>query len=238
MIFNIFACTTVATGFAYCIFYLIAYRLSHFVSAFLILPYFVLAEKPLRLMACRVAITISAMCGLFCFLRKIEGWVLGKAFFCFGLLGRPTRRIWDAIYTPLPAPSKLRICKQYQAVMQEYQFRTYVSIRQIRVCSINLLRFLYRMHNSNHHICTHSTIYANSVIFRPVCPPLMYISVFIVPVFPSLEAPAPPCVDLRSVVLSAAECPVAVLPALVPSLPCRKQLLRRISDSHSFRSGY
>ena len=73
MIFNIFACTTVATGFAYCIFYLIAYRLSHFVSAFLILPYFVLAEKPLRLMACRVAITISAMCGLFCFLRKIEG---------------------------------------------------------------------------------------------------------------------------------------------------------------------
>lgn len=128
MIFNIFACTTVATGFACCIFYLIAYRLSHFVSAFLILPYFVLAEKPLRLMACRVAITISAMCGLFCFLRKIEGWVLGKAFFCFGLLGRPTRRIWDAIYTPLPAPSKLRICKQYQAVMQEYQFRTYVSM--------------------------------------------------------------------------------------------------------------
>nr|DAM29309.1 MAG TPA: hypothetical protein [Caudoviricetes sp.] len=28
---------------------------------FLVLPYFVLAEKPLRLTACRVAITISAM---------------------------------------------------------------------------------------------------------------------------------------------------------------------------------
>ncbi len=122
--------------------------------------------------------------------------------------------------------------------MQEYQIRTYVSIRQIRVCSINLLRLLYRMHNSNHHICAYLTIYANSIIFHPVCPPLMHISVFIVPAFPSPEAPAPPCADLRSVVLFAAECPVAVLPALVPSLPCRMQLLQRISGLHSFRPGY
>lgn len=164
--------------------------------------------------------------------------MLRKAFFCFGPLGQLTRRIWDAIYTPSPVPSELCICKQYQAIMQEYQFRTYVSIRQIRVCSIHLLELLYRMHNSHHYICAYLTIYANSVIFYPFCPSLMYISVFTTPAFPSPEAPAPPCVDLRSAVRSGSVCLLAVLPGLVPSLPCRMLLLQRISNSHSFRSDY
>lgn len=40
MIFDIFICTAIATNLAYCIFYVITYRLSHFIPAFLVLPYF------------------------------------------------------------------------------------------------------------------------------------------------------------------------------------------------------
>lgn len=60
----------------------------------------------------------------------------------------------------------------------------------------------------------------------------------IAPAFPSLEAAKLLCVSLRSVARSAVVRRTAARLALVPFLPCHRQLLQQISNSHLFRSGY
>ena len=123
-----------------------------------------------------------------------------------------------------------------------YQFSEYY-IYLINTCFLN--RLLYIMHKFNCYICAYLPNTAMSADFRSACSCSAYISTIlctfhavITPAFPSLEAPEHPCTCLRSAALSAVVCPVAVLLELVPSLPCRKQLLLRKLSLHLFRVGY
>ena len=119
------------------------------------------------------------------------------------------------------------------------------SIRQTQICSIDYLDFLYIMHKFNCYICAYLLNVAMSTAFQSVCSCSAYISTIlctfhsvITPAFPSLEALERLCIYLRSVALSVAVCPAAVLLELVLSLPCHKLLLQQISSSHSCRLGY
>lgn len=119
------------------------------------------------------------------------------------------------------------------------------SIRQTQICSIDCFDLLYIMHKFNCYICAYLLNAAMSTAFRSVCSSYAYILTILrtfhavtTPAFPSLEAPERPCTCLRSAALSAVVCHVAVLLELVPSLPCRKQLLQRISSLHLCRPDY
>lgn len=119
------------------------------------------------------------------------------------------------------------------------------SIRQTQICSIDYLDFLYIMHKFNCYICAYLLNVAMSTAFRSVCSCSAYISMIlctfhsvITPAFPSLEALERLCIYLRSVALSVAVCPAAVLLELVPFPPCHKQLLQRISSWHLCRPDY
>ena len=60
----------------------------------------------------------------------------------------------------------------------------------------------------------------------------------IIPAFPSLEAAKLLYASLRSAGRSAVVRRIAARLALVQFLPCHRQLLQQISNSHLFRSGY
>lgn len=111
------------------------------------------------------------------------------------------------------------------------------SIRQTQICSIDYLDFLYIMHKFNCYICAYLLNVAMSTAFRSVCSCSAYISTILctfhsvtTPAFPSLEVPEHSYTCLRSVALSVAVCPAAVLLELVPFPPCRKLLYKQISS--------
>lgn len=119
------------------------------------------------------------------------------------------------------------------------------SIRQTQICSIDYLDLLYIMHKLNSHTCANVLNTAMSALLGSICSCSAYISTILctfhavtTPAFPSLEAPEHPCICPQSAALSAVVCPAAVLLALVLSLPCRKQLLQRISSWRLCRPDY
>ena len=112
------------------------------------------------------------------------------------------------------------------------------SIRQTQICSIDLFVLLYIMHKFNCYNCANVPNTTISALFRSVCSCSAYISTMsctfqavTTPAFPSPEAPGRLYICLRSAGRSVAVCLAAVLPVLVPSLPFRRLLLQRISNT-------
>lgn len=143
---------------------------------------------------------------------------------------------WD----PLPLPGR---CLSYAFGSGQGNVNVFniLSIRQTQICLIDLFIFIYIMYKYNRHYCAYCMISCaycllsvHHVHFYCFC----VLTGFIAPAFPSLEAAMLLCASLRSVGLSAVVHHTAAWLALVLFLPCHRQLLQQISNSHLFRSGY
>lgn len=189
-----------------------------------------MAEKQLRLTACRVRITIPAM--------------LRRAFLFFRAVEVVTTADWGFIYTPSRS-SSADAGKSARRPMGPAALAWSLFVVSLRQWS--------REYYEKSIVILHKKQCFIKCIFRvyPICTlriaryrirflVITTYSVFtaIVPAFPFLEAPVPLCASLRSAGRSAVVHRTVALLVLVPFLPYRMQLLQQISNSHLFRSGY
>ena len=143
---------------------------------------------------------------------------------------------WD----PLPLPCRC-LSDAFGSGQGNVNVFNILSIRQTQICLIDLFIFLYIMHKYNCHYCAYcmiSCVYCllsvHHVHFYRFCT----LPGFKAPAFPSLEAAKLLCASLRSAARSAVVRRTAARLALVPFLPCHRQLLQQISNSHLFQPGY
>jgi len=189
-----------------------------------------MAEKQLRLTACRVRITITAM--------------LRRAFLFFRAVSVVTTADCGFIYTPSrsssadagksahrPMGPAVLAWSLFFGCLRQWSRECYtksIVILHKKQCFIECLFRVYP-------ICT-LRIARYRIHFLAIT--IYSIFTVITPAFPSLEAAKRLCASLRSAARSAVVRRTAARLALVQFLPCRMRLLQQISNSHLFRSGY
>ena len=189
-----------------------------------------MAEKQLRLTACRVRITIPAM--------------LRRAFLFFRAVLVVTTADWGFIYTPSrssstdagkstrrPMGTAALAWSLFIVGLRQWSRECYaksIVILHKKQCFIKCLFRVYPIYTlciTRYRI--HFLVITTYSIFTVIAP-----------AFPFLEAPVPLCVSPRSAGLSAVVLRIAAQLVLVQFLPCHMRLLQQISNSHLFRSDY
>jgi hypothetical protein len=189
-----------------------------------------MAEKQLRLTACRVRITITAMLRrAFLFFRAVSvvttadcGFIYTPSRSSSADAGKSAHRpmgpavlAWSLFFGCLRQWSRECYTKSI-VILHKKQCFIECLFRVYPICALRITRYRIRFFA----ITTYS------------------IFTVIAPVFPSLEAVRPLCVSLRSAWLSAVAVRTVAPLAPVQFLPFRRRLLQQISNSHLFRFGY
>ena len=189
-----------------------------------------MAEKQLRLTACRVRITIPAM--------------LRRAFLFFRAVLVVTTADWGFIYTPSrsssadagksarrPMGAAVLAWSLFIGCLRQWSRECYAKSIVILHKKQCFIKCLFRVYP----ICT---LYITIYRFYFLTITTYCIFTAIAPAFPSLEAVKLLCVSLRSAGLSAVVRRIVARLVLGRSLPCHRRLLQQISNSHLFLLDY
>ena len=189
-----------------------------------------MAEKQLRLTACRVRITIPAM--------------LRRAFLFFRAVSVVTTADWGFIYTPSRSSSTDagKSARRPMGTAVLAWSLSVVCLRQwSRECYAKSIVILHKKQCFIECLFRVYPIYTLCITrYRIHFLVITTYSIFtvIAPAFPSLEAVKRLCASLRSAGRSAVVRRTAVQLAPVRFLPFHRRLLQQISNSHLFRPGY
>lgn len=189
-----------------------------------------MAEKQLRLTACRVRITIPAMLRrAFLFFRAVSVVTTADRRFIYTPSRSSSTDAGKSAHRPMGTAALAR--SLFIVSLRRWSRKCYaksIVILHKKQCFIECLFRVYP-------ICTLRITRYRIRFFA-----ITTYSVFtvIAPAFPFLEAPVPLCVSPRSAELSAVVLRIVAQLALVQFLPCHRRLLQQISNSHLFRSDY
>lgn len=162
----------------------------------------------------------------------------------FRILGQPIRRLWDVIYTPSRVCPGVTLTGRPSAPwdpptrFKRWSSDAFGSSQGELLCFSSSYCTTFHVSACVHYEYTLKIHVLTLYLVFDIA--FMQYSVRFLTTLVSLapEAPVLLCAFPRSPVRSAEVFRLAVQLVPVPSLPCHKLLLRRISSSHSCRAGY